>query len=143
MGALRRVWESITAPRHIKVTYLGIYVVTALTGVVTMISPPQTIAGEIGPLITPVWAALFIVGGVAGALSVLPGSWWVERLLGIAPIGLGLTIYAVVVGILHVQSVEPGSSRLTQVGIIAIAASVFLIRFLLIREYSYDPRARR
>lgn len=143
LGGLRGLWQRITEPRHLKVAYLVIYLLTALIGVVTMISPPQSIAGEIGPVITTVWAGLFIVGGVAGAVTVLPGWWWAERLLAIAPIMLGLVIYLAVVTVLHAQSAEIGASRLTQIGIIVLASAPFTIRFLLIREYSYDPRARR
>lgn len=126
-----------------KVAYLAIYVLTTAIGVVTLVTPPQSIAGEVGPLITTIWAALFILGGVVGAVTVLPGWWWVERLLALAPIGIGLAIYLAVVVVLHVQNAQDGSSRLTQVGIIVLAAAPFAVRFLVIREYSYDPRARR
>ncbi|ALX66835.1 hypothetical protein [Microbacterium sp. XT11] len=140
MRALRAAWERITEPRHMKVAYLAIYMLTVVIGVVTLISPPQSIAGEAGPLITTVWAMLFIVGGAIGAITVLPGWWWAERLLAIGPVMLGLAIYLTVVTILHLQSTDAGSSRLTQVGIILLASAPFTIRALVIREYSYEPR---
>ena len=143
MRALRRVWAAVSEPRHLKIAYLVIYLLTVAVGVVTLVSPPQTIAWEIGPVITSVWASLFILGGAAGAVTVLPGWWWAERLLGIAPVMIGLTIYLAVVTILHTQGIESGSSRLTQLGIILLAAAPFAIRFLIIREYSFQPRARR
>lgn len=156
MRAIRAAWERITEPRRLKVIYLVIYAVTAWVGVVTLLRPPQTIAGEIGPIVTLVWASLFVLGGLAGFVSVLPGWWWVERLLALTPIGIGLAIYALVVGVLHVQGArdgnpgigiillirgeDAGSSRLTQIGIIALAASPFILRAPLIRGYSYEPR---
>lgn len=140
LGPLRRAWLSITEPRHMKVTYLVIYLLTVCIGIATMLSPPQTIDGLVGPIITTIWASLFILGGVIGAVTVLPGWWWVERLLGIAPVMLGLTIYLTVVIVLHMHGLETGSSRLTQIGIILLAAAPFTIRALVIREYSYEPR---
>ncbi|MCE0510837.1 hypothetical protein LVJ59_17450 [Microbacterium sp. KKR3/1] len=142
MRALKRAWGKVAKPRHVKVIYLVIYALSALIGVVTLVNPPQTIAGEVGPLLTTVWAGLFIVGGVVGTVTVLPGWWWAERLLGIAPILIGLAIYLSVVIVLHWQALETGGSRATQVGIILLAASPFILRFFFIKEYSYEPRAR-
>jgi hypothetical protein len=143
MRALQRAWGKVTKPRHVKVIYLVIYTLSALIGLVTLIKPPQTIAGEVGPLLSVIWASLFILGGVFGTITVLPGWWWGERLLGIAPIVLGLAIYFCVVVALHAQPVDAGGSRATQVGIILLAASPFILRFFFIKEYSYEPRARR
>lgn len=122
-----------------KLAYLLIYVTTVTIGVVTLVAPPQSIAGEIGPVVTVVWASLFIVGGLVGMVTVLPGWWWAERLLAIAPVLLGLAIYLAVVIALQAQS-DAGSSRLTQLGIIVLASAPFAIRALVIREYSYEPR---
>lgn len=140
MRAIKAAWQRITEPRHMKVAYLAIYLLTVGVGGVTLVTPPQTVAGEVGPVITIIWAALFIVGGVVGAIAVLPGWWWAERLLAIGPVMLGLAIYLVVVVILHIQGADTGSSRLTQVGIILLASAPFSIRALVIREYSYEPR---
>src|SRR5699024_5788237 len=78
---VRRLWESITEPRHLKVAYLVIYLLTVGIGIVTATSPPQSIEGPLGPILTGIWSGLFIVGGAVGAITVLPGWWWVERLL--------------------------------------------------------------
>lgn len=136
----QRMWESITEPRHLKFAYLVIYMVTIAVGLVTLVKPPQSIEGPLGTATTMLWAGLFILGGLVGAVTVLPGWWWVERLLGIAPIFIGLAIYLSVVIVLHVQGLESGASRLTQIGIILLAAAPFTLRGLLIREYSYEPR---
>jgi hypothetical protein len=45
MRALQRAWGKVTKPRHVKVIYLVIYIVSALIGLVTLIRPPQTISG--------------------------------------------------------------------------------------------------
>lgn len=139
---LRKAWDRVTRPRHVKVIYLVIYALSAGIGVVTLLNPPQTIAGEVGPALTNVWAGLFILGGLVGVVTVLPGWWWAERLLGIAPIMIGLAIYLSVVTVLHWQALDTGGSRATQIGIILLAASPFILRFFFIKEYSYEPRSR-
>ena len=134
----RGLWEAITEPRHLKVAYLLIYLGTIAVGVVTISWPPHTIEGPLGTVATTLWASLFIAGGLAGAVTVLPGWWWAERTLGIGLILIGLGIYLSVAVTLHVQSAT--GSRLTQIGIIVLAACPFLLRGLVIREYSYEPR---
>lgn len=136
----RRLWESITEPRHLKVAYLGIYLLTVGIGLVTLMWPPRSIEGPVGSASTALWACLFILGGVVGAITVLPGWWWIERLLAIVPIGLGLLIYVAVVVILHFQGLDQGASRLTQLGVILLAATPFALRFRLILEYTFEPR---
>lgn len=137
---VRRLWESITEPRHLKVAYFVIYLLTVAVGVVTLLMPPRSIEGPLGEALTTGWASLFVAGGLVGAVTVLPGWWWVERLLGITPIIIGLAIYLAVATILHWQGLDAGASRLTQIGIILLAAAPFALRGLLIREYSYEPR---
>lgn len=137
---VRRLWESITEPRHLKVAYFAIYLLTVGVGVVTATNPPQSIEGPLGPILTAIWSGLFTVGGAVGAITVLPGWWWVERLLGLAPILMGLAIYLSVAATLHWHNIDTGSSRLTQIGIILLASAPFTLRGLLIRDYSYEPR---
>jgi hypothetical protein len=140
MRRLKRMWEAIKEPRHLKIAYLVIYGVTIAIGVATLVRPPQSIEGPLGSFSTMLWAALFVFGGAVGMVTVLPGWWWAERLLAIAPVFIGLAIYLAVVIILHVQGLESGASRLTQIGIIVLASGPFTLRGLLIREYSYEPR---
>lgn len=44
-------------------------------GIATLSVPPQTIAGELGPVLATAWALLFLLGGILGMATVLPG-WW-------------------------------------------------------------------
>ena len=136
---LRTAWESITEPRHLKVTYLVIYLVVVYTGVVTLIAPPRTIEGVLGSLLSLGWSGFLIVGGLGGLMTVLPGWWWAER-LSILMASAGIGIYgATVFGLQVTQS----GSRLTQLGVIALALSVFVVRWTLIRRYSFEPRTGR
>jgi|GEM_PF-2829137 hypothetical protein len=132
----RRVWESITEPRHLKATYFVFYGVALLTGFVTLLRPPQSIEGALGGPLTAVWAGFVIMGAFGGLLTVFPGWWFAER-LSIVMIWLGAAIYFIVV--LSLQLSQSGS-RLTQMGWIALGAGLFFVRWLLIRKYTFEPR---
>lgn len=132
----RRAWESITEPRHLKLTYFCFYGVALLTGFATLLRPPQSIEGALGAPLTAVWAAFVIMGAFGGLLTVFPGWWFAER-LSIALIWAGAGIYFNVV--LSLQLSQSGS-RLPQMGWITMGAGLFLVRWLLIRKYTFEPR---
>lgn len=119
-----------------KAAYAVLYAVTIGTGIVTLLVPPMSIAGELGPQLTVVWSVFWLLGGFGGLLTVFPGWWWAER-LSIVLVWAGLGIYAVVVLSLHFQA---SGSRLTQLGMILLAAGLGYIRWLGIRKYSFEPR---
>lgn len=133
---VKRAWESITEPRHLKATYFVFYVVALATGFATLVRPPQSIEGALGTPLTAVWAGFVIMGAFGGLLTVLPGWWFAER-LSIVMIWLGAGIYFLVV--LSLQLSQSGS-RLTQMGWIALGAGLFFVRWLLIRKYTFEPR---
>lgn len=142
LAALRSLLEQSSASAHIKAIYLGVYTATLCTGIVTLISPPRTIEGEIGPALAAVWAAAFIGGGAIGLGTVLTPWWWLERVgLAVAGIG-GLGVYAYVTLTLHATA-PVGDSQLTHLGIATIAAGVYIARWAVIRAYSYQPQAPR
>lgn len=140
-GMWAEVWEVITTPPHLRPLYLCIYVATVLIGVATFVSPPASVEGAIGPVLSTIWALSFIVGGALGAFTVLTPVWALERVALVFCL-VGVTVYAFVVVWLHVLS-PPGSSRLTQIGIIVIATGAYLARVLVIGGYTYDPRSGR
>lgn len=143
MRWLQRLWARITEPRRMKVFYFFVYLLTAGVGLVTLLSPPRSIAWELGPGVTVILAWFLIAGGVSGVLTVLTPWWWAERLLGIGPILIGLSIQVVMVAILHVQSAPEIGSQLQRIGIVVLASAVFTARLLAIFDYSYDPRCVR
>ncbi|MGI6878846.1 hypothetical protein [Microbacterium sp. gxy059] len=137
---IRRAWESITEPRHLKVFYFGVYALTLAIGLVTLAQPPQSIEGPLGPILAALWAGMLTAGGLGGALAVLPGWWWAERLSVLLAMG-GTYIYAGIAVYLHVTG-PPGSQRLTQALTIILATTVFWLRLLLTRRWDYEPRRR-
>lgn len=135
---LRHTWEEIKEPRNIKIIYWCAYWVSMTVGVGTLMAPPRTIVGEIGKDLTLSWSLLFIIGGVIGAASIF-GGWWKYERLGLACIGGGLGVYATVVTYLHFVA---EGSRITQIGMIAFAALLWVLRLTMIWARDYEPKER-
>lgn len=112
-----------------------IYVICIIGGVSAWVVPPQSIEGVLGGALTTLWGFFLVAGGTLGASSVLQGTWWLER-AGVLCCATGLAIYAVVVLSLHL--LESGS-RLMQLAAILIALMSFVVRWIRIRRYAYDP----
>ena len=140
MGVVQRIWVRVTEPRHLKLFYLAAYIVTFFTGLVTFVNPPNSIESQLGVFLSLFWALLLTIGGLGGAVCVLPGWWWAERLsvwLAIA----GTAIYGGIVLSIQIQA-GPGSSRWTQIGFILLATGLLILRLLLTRKWDYEPRPR-
>lgn len=134
---LRSLWLRVKEPRVLRIVFLLGYLVTLGMGVATLTNPPATIEGQLGPILSVSWSLFWIVGGIAGAATILPGWWEVER-YAVASALFGIGIYGAVLVLLHITS--PGS-RLTQLGVLAIAALFFLLRLALIRGHDFEPRS--
>lgn len=138
---VRWLWGEITAPPHIKPIMAVAYGIATLTGMATLTNPPQSIAGELGPVLAAVWAWCFIAGGALGLATVFTPWWWAER-VALIWADTGIAVYLFVVLNLHILA-PPGSSRLTQIGIIGLASCLLALRWHLIRVYSYEPLSRK
>lgn len=137
MRFLAQAWERVREPRHLKVAYAVFYVVAITLGVIALLAPPQSISGELGPVLTVTWGILALVGGAGGLATVFPGWWFAER-LSIVVIWCALGMYLLVVIVLQVSS-ESGA-RYAQMTIFVLAAGLFYVRWHEIREYSFEPR---
>lgn len=134
---LQRAWSRVTEPRHLKVAYALFYAVAILLGVIALTAPPQSISGELGPVLTIGWGILAMVGGVVCLGTVFTGWWFLER-LGIVLIWLALGVYLLVVVLLQLTSSE--GSRGAQITLFVFAGGLFYVRWWLIRAYSFEPR---
>lgn len=135
---VRRLWEAISEPRHLKAFYFGVYLVTTVVGLVTVANPPSSIEWRLGTALTLFWAILIALGGICGAVAVLPGWWWVERsAIGLVLAGAGIYESTVLAAQINAA---PGSSRWTQMGFILLACAVFIVRLMLTRRWDYEPR---
>lgn len=134
--ALRDVWRALTDPPHQKPVYAAAYTITIVTGIATLVAPPMSIKAEIGPALMAWIGVTFVIGGAVAAPAMMSGWWWLER-AAIGGIATGVAMYAAVVTLLHF---EAQGSRLTQLGMIALATLLFLLRFLTIWGRSYEPK---
>lgn len=129
------VWLRIREPRIISVTQFFIYLAATGGGLSAVLSPPRSIEATAGAGLTFYWAILLLVGGVLGAVAVLPGIWWLERSAVLACLGASL-IYSV--NVISLQISESGN-RLVQLSMLTIVALHFVTRWFRIRRYAYDP----
>jgi hypothetical protein len=135
--AVLKAWANVTAPRHLKVAYFFFYAVAVGFGLIALFAPPQSITGELGPILTDLWGVFALLGGAAGMGTVFTGWWFIER-LAIVLIWAALGIYLLVVVILQFSSVE--GNRWAQMTLFVFAAGLFYVRWWLIRDYSFEPR---
>lgn len=133
MGAIRgRInewWLRLPEPRELSSVYTIIYSIAMITGVVTLLFPPRSLAAEVGETAMSSVGALLIAGAIIGMVGGAVEHSKLER-IGLSLQAWALLIYAVIVTILHFTS--PGS-RLTQLGVIALALlGSYVVRWLLI-----------
>lgn len=130
------LWERVREPRVQRVVYTFVYALLAGAGVAVLRQPPQSIEGQVGTVLAYTWGA-FLVLAVAGAIGVLPGWWWLEKIGGISAT-VGISIYAVITVSLHFT--EPIGNRLPQALVITVLALLLGIRAWEIRGLDYEPR---
>jgi FtsH-binding integral membrane protein len=127
----RTAWARVKEPRVLRVLFLLGYVVTLIMGVTTLSTPPAIVEGELGPILSAAASVFLIVGGVAGAATVLQGWWQVER-HAVAAAMLGIVIF----GLALIAS----ASTSTQLGALALGMLFFVLRLALIRGHDFEPR---
>ncbi len=120
----------IEEPRIIRLLQFALYVVLTIIGSVYLSQAHTSYEGILGPVLAHTLGALIVFGGVLGALAVLPGIWWVER-LAVISLWTGLAIYLVVALSVQISVLSVG---ITWALIIALA-----IRWLQIREFQFAP----
>lgn len=132
---MHKVLEKIRDPRETRVFYLLVYGLVAIAGAAAIISPPESIAGELGYKLTVVWGLFLLFGGIAGLIAVNPGYWWLERAACLAA-AVGTGMYATVVASMLMH---PGN-RVPQNAMILIVFLLLAFRFWRIRGFDLEPR---
>lgn len=125
------VFMKIAEPRVTRILHFGIYLCMMLAGVGVLLSPPSSFKGVLGFSLTVVIGGFLLLGGVLGAISVLPGIWVLER-AGLFALMTGMAMYIVVLTALRPSPISYG---------ITIAfILVFLIRWFDIRGPQLAPK---
>lgn len=133
---LRFWWLKVPKPRVVSmITGVG-YLILTLTGVATLVIPPQTYVGATGPLLMNLVGVFLTGGGLVGMIGGMGDFWQLER-VGIAAMVVGVGAYSFIMWVLH-NTTE--GSRLTQEGMIGAALVFLFLRLALIWRYDFKPR---
>ena len=130
-------WLLVPEPRELSMAFSALYVLALSTGAVTLLSPPISLSREVGgPQIMASVGGLLVVGALLSMAGGAREHWKLER-IGLWLQSWALMIYAAIVLVLHFSST---GSRLTQLGVIAMALVAYLVRYLMIWRFTYRPR---
>lgn len=124
------IYMKIAEPRVVRLLHFGAYLSMLTAGTVLLLGPPHQYKDVIGLTLVIVLGIFLVVGGLLGAVSVLPGVWWLER-VGIILIATGMAMYVVIVLTL----------RGSVIGVAVPFAFVclFTVRWITIRHFQLAP----
>ncbi|GMA31616.1 hypothetical protein [Litorihabitans aurantiacus] len=131
-----RLWRRVHEPRAISVLYLVQYLTLTAAGGYALWRPPSSIEGAYGAGAMLTLAALLVVGGLIGAIAVLPGKYELER-LAVIGVALASLIYVIVIVGLHATS---SGNRLLQAGFVAVVLLHQGVRWVRIKDRPFRPR---
>jgi len=130
------VWKSIAEPRVQRVAFLIVYLLHVVAGIALAVVQPRAGNYEFGTMVTNAWASFFIIGGSLGAIAVIPGWNYVER------VGLLALMFSIGLTSLFI-SANPWSPQGLDVIIWALVTGwlvMFLYRLWEIRVYAIAPK---
>jgi hypothetical protein len=120
----------IEEPRFIRIIQFALYVTMVVIGGLFLAALPRQYEGILGLVLAQILGWAITGGGLLGAIAVLPGVWWLER-LGIISLWTGLGMFVVVALTLRASPIGVG---------IAVALVLALGgRWLTVREYQVAP----
>lgn len=129
-------WMRVPEPRDISLIFTAVYVLAFTGGVIAFVAPPQSITGVAGPILLGTIGAFLLLGSVIGMIAGARENWKLER-IGVWFMGGAIFVYGVQVAIL--QAITPGM-RWLQLVVVTIALLIFVLRYRLVRIYTYRPR---
>lgn len=135
MNWIKRFWWRVAEPRVQRAAFLILYLFHITAGGAVIIGQPTDIAGLSGEQ-TIIWGMFLIMGGALGAVSVLPGWNFLER-VGVAAVLVGIAIYSVAL------ATTPATNPPIRVAFWCFVTGwlvVFALRLWEIRRYLIAPR---
>jgi hypothetical protein len=138
MGRTKRVFHWVAEPRVQRVAFFVVYLLHVVAGLAIIVGQPPSVANEIGHGLTTAWGMFLVFGGIVGAIAVLPGWNFVER-IGITSVFIGVSLCSVVI------ASTPWSHLGVQIATWALVtgwAVIFALRAYEIRYYIVAPRIR-
>lgn len=95
----------IAEPRGIRLMQFAVYACLVFASVGVITDPPDTFQSVLGLKLVYVFGGFIFIGSVLGAISVLPGIWWLER-VAIILIGTGMGMYLITISSLNASVVN-------------------------------------
>jgi hypothetical protein len=127
---LRRWFLKIEEPRVQRILYLFFYLTAIITGLSALWTTPDKFYQSGGVVLVDSLGVFFVVGGLCGAIAILPGTWWLER-VGLLSLAFGLAARGISIISLGVST----TGALIFLGEILL----LVIRFIQIRRADLAP----
>lgn len=135
-GWLKFWWYKVPEPRYVSMATGFAYLLLFLTGLATLVYPPQTIEAAVGEVAMALVGWFLVLGAGIGISAGVTDFWQLER-VGIVAMGIGIATYAFIIAKLHVTS---EGSRLTQLGMISVVLVFLALRMGMIWRWPFKPR---
>lgn len=127
----KALYLQIAEPRIYRVLQFIIYLGLFAAGTSVLISNPPILVRIVGVVLLDVFAIFIVMGGLLGAVAVLPGIWWLER-VAILLICPALAMYVVMI-------ITVPASPASVIFSIALTL-MFMQRWLLIKDHQLSPK---
>jgi len=124
------LFSRIAEPRVPRLIQFGIYLCLGWAGHLVLLNPPASFTAELGGYVI-VFAWFLTLGAAAGAVAVLPGTWWLER-MAVISIWVALGLFTLI-------AIGIGNSPIGAAIAIALAGAL-IQRWREIRQYHVAPR---
>lgn len=129
--SINYLFMKIAEPRVTRLLQFGIYICMMIAGYGVIVHPPTTFESLVGTNLVFIFGMFIALGSLMGAVAVLPGIWWLER-VGIISLVTAMAMYSVFV-------ISLGASLIGIAVPVAFALS-FVQRWQEIRKYQLAPR---
>lgn len=134
MRRLHALWRRVAEPRVQRATFFVLYLLHAGAGLGLLFAEPYPVIAVLGQWPTFVWGILLVVGGGVGAVAVLPGWNFLER------VGIGAVIVGIIMAsLLIVALVPPGGAAFAIWMLVTAWIVVFAYRAWEVRLYLVAP----
>lgn len=131
-----RLWRRINEPRFVSIVSFVFYVVAFFVASYSFVHPPGSLVGELGEVTMRTLLALLTLGSGIGAIAVLPGWNYLEK-IGIAANSLAMILYMFIVLTLHFTT--PGNRLLQSLVIFGLLVHACAVRWYRIKSRPYRP----
>lgn len=127
----RTMFMRIAEPRVLRIMHFAIYVCMGIAGVGIPFHPPEKLQSILGLELLYIFSFFVTIGALLGAVAILPGIWWLER-VGIIMLTTSMAMYVVIILAL--------GSSLVAISVAIALTLTFGQRWLEIRGAQLAPR---